>query len=207
MWGSLSKLRPVVKPALPGLLPPPAPLAKPRKIAHDIHSMRVSSLLFLFAASAFAATPTANIKVDQVGYPTSAPKLAMVAGGTAATEFTVRRAKDASAAFHGRLTAPTPDADSSDTIRVADFSKLTKTGAYYLEVPGVGRSWEFAIGPNPYAHTWYLAMRSYYGQRCGIAVDLGPEFPGYRHDACHLEGAYHAVVRQDRSARLGKGLA
>jgi endoglucanase len=34
-------------------------------------------------------------------------------------------------------------------------------------------------------------MRSYYGQRCGIAVDLGPEFPGYKHPACHLEGAYH----------------
>ena len=39
---------------------------------------------------------------------------------------------------------------------------------------------------------FYLAMRSYYGQRCGTAVDLGPEFPGYKHAACHLEGAYHA---------------
>ncbi len=28
-------------------------------------------------------------------------------------------------------------------------------------------------------------MRSYYGQRCGTAVDLGPEFPGYRYEACH----------------------
>src|SRR5580658_5170087 len=35
-------------------------------------------------------------------------------------------------------------------------------------------------------------MRSYYGQRCGTAVDLGPEFPGYKHAACHLEGAYQA---------------
>jgi endoglucanase len=35
-------------------------------------------------------------------------------------------------------------------------------------------------------------MRSYYGQRCGIAVDLGKEFPGFKHEACHLEGAYHA---------------
>ena len=35
-------------------------------------------------------------------------------------------------------------------------------------------------------------MRSYYGQRCGTAVDLGPAFPGYRHAACHLTGAFHA---------------
>jgi endoglucanase len=36
-------------------------------------------------------------------------------------------------------------------------------------------------------------MRSFYGQRCGTAVDLGPEFPGYKHDACHTENAYHAT--------------
>src|SRR5512144_1533868 len=35
-------------------------------------------------------------------------------------------------------------------------------------------------------------MRSYYGQRCGTAVDLGAEFPGYRYPACHLAGAMHA---------------
>jgi endoglucanase len=35
-------------------------------------------------------------------------------------------------------------------------------------------------------------MRSFYGQRCGTAVDLGPEFPGFKHDACHLNGAYHS---------------
>jgi len=35
-------------------------------------------------------------------------------------------------------------------------------------------------------------MRAFYGQRCGTAVDLGPEFPGYKHAACHLNGAFHA---------------
>ena len=34
-------------------------------------------------------------------------------------------------------------------------------------------------------------LHAYYGQRCGTAVDLGPEFAGYKHDACHLTGAYH----------------
>ena len=56
----------------------------------------------------------------------------------------------------------------------------------------MGRSWEFAIGPDVYGRAWYLAMRSYYGQRCGTAVDLGSEFPGFKHEACHLEGAWHA---------------
>lgn len=68
---------------------------------------------------------------------------------------------------------------------------MTSNGFYYIDVPGAGRSWDFAIAPNVYARAWYLAMRSYYGQRCGIAVDLGEEFPGFHHAACHLEGAWH----------------
>ena len=34
-------------------------------------------------------------------------------------------------------------------------------------------------------------MRGFYGQRCGTAVDMGPEFPGYSHPACHLHGEFH----------------
>ena len=71
----------------------------------------------------------------------------------------------------------------------------------------MGRSWEFAIGPDVYGRAWYLAMRSYYGQRCGTAVDLGSEFPGFKHEACHLEGAWHASSGQERGARVQGGLA
>jgi endoglucanase len=35
-------------------------------------------------------------------------------------------------------------------------------------------------------------MRAFYGQRCGTAVDLAPEFPGYKHTACHLKGDFHS---------------
>jgi endoglucanase len=35
-------------------------------------------------------------------------------------------------------------------------------------------------------------MRAFYGQRCGTAVDLGSEFPGYTHPACHLKGEFQA---------------
>jgi endoglucanase len=47
-----------------------------------------------------------------------------------------------------------------------------------------------------YADALRLAMRSYYGQRCGCRVDLGD---GYHHEACHLDGAFHAS-----SGRSGK---
>jgi len=151
-----------------------------------------NSLLLLASWAAFAAQATLEIKVDQAGYLASAPKLAIVAAGKPASMFFVRRSAGDAGVFQGKLTAPRRDADSGDAVQLADFSAVQAPGDYYLEVPGVGRSWTFSIGDNVYRRAYYLAMRSYYGQRCGTAVDLGPEFPGYRHDACHLAGAWHA---------------
>ena len=153
--------------------------------------MRFILFACVLVGPALAAAPTTDIKVDQVGYLPALPKVAFVSSKAPAAEFTIREAEGGSIVYRGKLTAPAEDADSGDRIQAADFTKLTRTGAYYIEVPGVGRSWDFAIGPDVYSRAWYLAMRSYYGQRCGIAVDLGPEFPGFKHAACHLEGAWH----------------
>ncbi len=138
-------------------------------------------------------TPTADIKVDQVGYLPTAPKVAMVTTSRAAGTFVVRRSGDGEVALRGKLSGPAADANSGDRVQTADFSSLKKEGRFFLEVPGVGVSWPFAIAPDAYSRAFYLAMRSFYGQRCGTAVDLGHEFPGYTHEACHLENAYHAT--------------
>ena len=151
-----------------------------------------SAILLFVCTSLFAAAPVADIKLDQAGYLPKAPKLALVATASPAESFVVKRASDDKAVFSAKLGAPVADADSGDRVQTADFTAFDKPGAYYLEVPGVGRSWSFTIARDVYSRAWYLAMRSYYGQRCGTAVDLGPEFPGYKHAACHLEGAYHA---------------
>jgi endoglucanase len=51
---------------------------------------------------------------------------------------------------------------------------------------------------------YYLAMRAFYGQRCGTAVNLGPEFPGYTHAACHLGGSFHpSSGKQGRRDNVG----
>jgi endoglucanase len=142
-------------------------------------------------ASVFAAQPVTTIKLNQAGYLPNSPKMAAVAANSAAASFSVRRADTGAAAYSGDLSTPVLDADSGDRVRAADFSKLTAPGRYYLDVPAVGRSWEFEIGPQVYDRVFYLAMRSYYGQRCNTTVDLGPQFPGFRRDACHLDGAYH----------------
>jgi len=136
-----------------------------------------SIALLVLAAPLFAANPTVEIKVDQVGYLPTAAKIALVVSKNPATEFTLNTSKDGKVAAHGTLSAPRDDFDSGDRVQMADFSKWIKPGQYYIDVPGVGRSWNFDIAPDVYAKAWRLAMRSYYGQRCGIAVDLGPNFP------------------------------
>ena len=144
-----------------------------------------------------------RIKVDQVGYLRGASKLAMV-NATTATTFEVKRASDDTTTFKGWFGPPAFDADTGDSVQAADFSKLAESGTYYLEVPGVGRSWTFSIGPDVYSRTSYLAMRAFYGQRCGIAVDLGAEFPGYVHPACHRKGEFHSSSgRQGQRNNIG----
>lgn len=132
-----------------------------------------------------------QIKVDQVGYLPDSTKLALVTAQ--GRKFEVKRVSDDATVFKGDLGAASQDANTGDSVQIADFSQLKESGTYYLDVPGVGKSWTFSIRPDVFSRTYYLAMRAFYGQRCGTPVDLGPEFPGYSHPACHMKGMFHAT--------------
>jgi hypothetical protein len=108
----------------------------------------------------------------------------MVVSRTARGTFAVRQLAGGKEVFRGKLSAAAADENSGDEVRVADFSPLRQRGTFYLDVPGTGASWPFVISADAYSRPFYLAMRSFYGQRCGTAVDLGPEFPGYAHAVC-----------------------
>jgi endoglucanase len=150
------------------------------------------AILLLAVLAAPDVAGTQAIRVDQVGYPAAAPKVAVVVAAEGATRFSVHRTGNGRRVLEGKLSAPIADADSGDLVRLADFSRLRAPGRYEVRVAGVGRSWSFEIGKSPYKKLLRLAARSYYGQRCGTAVDLGREQPGYRHEACHLDEAFHA---------------
>lgn len=146
----------------------------------------------LIFAAVKPSPPTEAIKVDQVGYLPDMQKAAAVVAPVKVSAFTIRDSSNDLVVFTGQAAQPEDDADSGDRVQLLIFSDLRKAGRYYLDVPDVGRSWDFSIGPDVYRRAFYLAMRGFYGQRCGTAVDLGPEFPGYRHAACHLAGAWDA---------------
>jgi endoglucanase len=165
-------------------------LVRPRWSTLPISFILLSVVLLGLAQFAYAAEEVSlQIKLDQVGYLPGAPKLAVVTA--AAKTFAVKRASDNATVFKGTLGAATLDADTGDSVQLADFTTLRLPGSYYLDVPGVGHSWTFSIRRDVFSRAYYLAMRAFYGQRCGTAVDLGPEFPGYSHAACHLKGEFH----------------
>jgi len=167
--------------------------------------MKTALALLVLSLPAMAANPTLEIKVDQAGYLLRGPKVAMVVSAKIGTGFTVCRTTDGSVVFSGQLSPGARDADSGDVVQQADFSKLAEKGRFYIDVPGIGRSWNFNVGADAFTRAYYLAMRSFYGQRCGTVVDLGPEFSVFKHAACHTRAEYHASSGKTGPANITGG--
>jgi endoglucanase len=98
------------------------------------------------------------------------------------------------------------DVDSGDQICAVDFSGLREPGNYFLDVAGVGFSDDFAIGADVFAQPLRMAMRMFTAQRCGAAVDLGPDFPEYHHPCCHNgRASFHPSSGRQGSMHCGGG--
>jgi hypothetical protein len=72
-----------------------------------------------------AETGSVQIKVDQVGYLPDGEKVKVVTA--AAKTFEVKRASDNVAVFSGPLGPASADADSGDSVQIADFTKLQRS--------------------------------------------------------------------------------
>jgi endoglucanase len=138
------------------------------------------------------ADEAGSVACNQVGYLPIAEKIATVAiQADSDTGFEIRSLtspdKSGRPVLRGMLSAPMQDSSSGQKVALADFSSFVEPGKYIVAAQG-RQSGSFTIGKDVYREPLRLAMRSYYGQRCGCAVDLGN---GYRHAACHLAGAFH----------------
>src|ERR1035437_7440904 len=92
----------------------------------------------------FAEAADTDVKVSSVGYLPGRVKRASITA--AATAFTVKRDADGSVVFTGTASAAKTDADTSQSIAVADFTTVTEVGKFYVDVTGVGRSEERRVG-------------------------------------------------------------
>lgn len=142
----------------------------------------------LSVASTGAETPkrvSPAIKACQVGYLPAETKVAVLSA-VPSGDVLVRRVKDDKPVLSVHPGPAHLDVDSGDTVQTVDFSELRSPGEYVLDAPGLGRSFPFKIGKDAFARPFRLAVRSFTGQRCGMAISLAPDFPQYHHDACHM---------------------
>ena len=79
----------------------------------------------------------ADVKVSSIGYLPARAKRASITA--AATQWTLVRDSDGGTAASGTLGAAKTDPDTSQSITIADFTSVSDSGTYHLEVPGVGR--------------------------------------------------------------------
>lgn len=111
----------------------------------------------------------ATVKVNQLGFLPQSEKLAVIPAGAAST-FEVVDASSGKSAYRGTLGAPALWEPSLETVRVADFSALTKPGRYRIEVAGAEPSAPFAIGLDVYRSVGAAALKAYYFNRAGTAL-------------------------------------
>lgn len=132
-------------------------------------------------------TEVPTVFVDSVGYLPNRIKIAtFVDNGK--VDFEVKNL-EGEVVFKGKAGKAVVDPDTSWTLRQADFTDLKAAGAYYVEVPGRGRSAEFRIAKDVFEEPLEIAMLGLTGQRCGVEVDIVTESGHFHHDECHTEPA------------------
>ncbi|MBB6134583.1 endoglucanase [Massilia aurea] len=121
-----------------------------------------------------AGAGSAEIKVNAVGFLPQSHKLAVIPQALGANRFEVVDA-DGKVVLDGALSAASRWAPSDETVRVADFSALTQTGAYRVRV-GSLVSDPFTVAQDGYRALGDAALKAFYFNRSALA--LTPQFAG-----------------------------
>ncbi len=85
-----------------------------------------------------------------------------------------------------------------DKVYSIDFSSVNKPGAYFLKL-GKFESAPFSIGTDIYQQPLITLLRSYYLQRCGVAIN--DPITGISHAPCHVKDGL--IAHQDQYHAAG----
>jgi len=129
----------------------------------------LTTLLFSLAGLVLAQNPTDKIRVNQVGFYPSSPKVAIVTDSLA-KEFFVMNASTKEKVFTGTLKPAGVWEYSEEYSNKADFTKFEKPGTYYISVPGVGDSYPFTITGQANLAVGKGSLRFYYYQRASTEI-------------------------------------
>jgi len=128
------------------------------------------SALFTLSTSK-AQTVTDRIKLNQLGFYTNAPKIAIVTGATDGQTFFITSTNIKDTVFRGKLGNEMQSKNSSTKTKVADFSALHTPGTYVVFVPGIGHSYVFEVRDNINHAAAVAGLKGYYYQRASMPLE------------------------------------
>lgn len=167
----------------------------------------MSKLMTLFPAAALLSasylTQAADIVVNQVGFQPEWPKTAFLVNENEAIQYAeVLDATDKHPVFKIKVGSKKRDPQTKDTLQMLHFSSFKTPGRYVIKA-GNTESVPFEIGEAIFKQPLKLMLRSYYLQRCGIAID--DTATGLKHQACHLHDG--VIARDDPTHKSGDVVA
>jgi endoglucanase len=141
--------------------------------------------------SLFLQSIYANVFINQVGYPTYAPKYVFVS--QPADSFSIFAVPNNNEIFKNELHLfKSADPATGLTLYRGDFSLLTQSGYFYIEVPGLGISNNFQVNDSVYFQVFSKSLKGFYFQRCGMDL-VGLPAGDYYHSRCHtLDAQFHS---------------
>jgi endoglucanase len=140
------------------------------------------TLIFLFIIYfLFSCSYSDEIYIDQIGYPSGLPKTAMVEGPADQFKITDLKGQELLSREKGPIIK---DKNTGKAVAKIDFSEITLPGNYYVCFGKAQR--KITIADNPYEKILRSALKTFYLQRCGMAID--DKETGLKHGPCHTKG-------------------
>lgn len=136
-------------------------------------------IIIMFPACVVAQNVNARIKLNQLGFYPSAPKIAVLTGESDASTFYITSTNLRDTVFSGKFSEQKKSQNSSTLTKLADFSSLTKSGSFVVLVPGVGHSYVFNISNDANKEAGISTLKGFYFQR--VSMPLEEPFAGKWH--------------------------
>ena len=134
----------------------------------------------LVAAFVFCQQSTDSIVLNQLGFYTHAPKIAVVKGSDTASNFYLLNA-NGKKVYTGALSQVIQSRNSSTKTRIANFSQYAKAGLYRISIPGIGESHSISIGRNVNREAAKASLKGFYFIRSDMPLE--EKFAGKWHRA------------------------
>ncbi len=127
----------------------------------------VAAVLLTTAAT---QPPPARIRIDQVGFETTGPKIAVMPSASATPLAWTLTDGRGTVVITGRTAPIGADAASGESVHRIDFGTLHTPGTGYRLHVGPSASHRFAVTDRPFAPLATAAMAFFYQQRSGVPI-------------------------------------